>query len=316
MDLRTRRQQAAALFSFLLLFSPWSSAREEPPDRYQDLGGRVEAQLGGKTYVFPILKTDIEADIQGDLASVKVVQTFANPLSTPVHASYLFPLNHDAAVHAMTMEVGDEKVQAQIKRVEEARQTFEHAKSEGKSAALLTQHRPNMFTQDVANLMPGSPIKVTLRYVQTVPKVDGQYELQVPLVVGPRYQPKGAGVPPGESSAVDAERENIAAEDDTPPEEPGEPLHPEQVARTAHGKKPAHSKTPFGRWEVEALPDYPPVNGLDIPDQVDTERVGIVVHVNGGMPIAELTSPTHPLTTDRLTPERSDVRLRLRAKIT
>jgi Ca-activated chloride channel family protein len=62
----------------------------------------------------------------------------------------------------MTMEVGDERVQAKIQRIEEARATFQKAQSEGRSAALLTQHRPNMFTQDIANLMPGLPIKVTL----------------------------------------------------------------------------------------------------------------------------------------------------------
>ncbi|MBK6611754.1 MAG: hypothetical protein IPG29_13005 [Sphingobacteriales bacterium] len=87
-------------------------------------------------------------------------------------------------------------MQAKIQRIEEARATFKKAQSEGRSAALLTQHRPNMFTQDIANLMPGLPIKVTLTYAQTVPRVDGAYELVVPLVVGPRYQPQGAGVAP------------------------------------------------------------------------------------------------------------------------
>ena len=46
------------------------------------------------------------------------------------------------------------------------------------------QHRPNMFTQKIANLIPELPIKVTLEYVQTIPKVDGDYRLVVPLIVG------------------------------------------------------------------------------------------------------------------------------------
>ena len=40
-----------------------------------------------------------------------------------------------------------------------------------------------------------------IEYSQIVPKVDGAYELVVPMVVGPRYQPAGAGQPPGTSSA-------------------------------------------------------------------------------------------------------------------
>jgi Ca-activated chloride channel homolog len=155
----------------------------------KDLGGRITAEAAGKTILFPSLKTDIVADVQGDLVTVTVTQTFVNPTPTPLNARYLFPLHKEAAVFAMTMEVGEEIVQAKIREREEARQTFEQGKREGKAAALLEQHRPNMFVQEIANLMPGDPIKVTLRYTQTVPRIDGGYELVVPLVVGPRYIP-------------------------------------------------------------------------------------------------------------------------------
>ena len=68
------------------------------------------ADAGGKTIHFPSLKTDVVADIQGDLATVTVTQTFVNPTATPLNAKYLFPFHKDAAVFAMTMEVGDEVV--------------------------------------------------------------------------------------------------------------------------------------------------------------------------------------------------------------
>ena len=143
----------------ILTWSAITGALAAVPD---DLGGRIEAQVNGKPITLPLLKTDIDADVQGDVAQVTVTQTFANPLNQAVHATYLFPLNETAAVSAMTMEVGDERIQAKIQRIETARATFEKAKNEGRSAALLSQHRPNMFTQDIANLMPGLPIKVTL----------------------------------------------------------------------------------------------------------------------------------------------------------
>ena len=154
-----------------------------------ELSGTVTAQVDGKKVHFPLLKTDIEADVQGDLASVTVTQTFANPLRRPLNATYLFPLTEEAAVYAMEMHIGDERVVAQIRRRAEARKTFETAKRDGKAAALLTQHRPNMFTQEIANLMPGQSIKVSLRYTHVVPRKDGAYELVMPLVVGPRYNP-------------------------------------------------------------------------------------------------------------------------------
>ena len=174
--------------AFILSVAPQHARAAGQAD--QELGGAVTATVDGQQIHFPAMKTDITADIQGDLATVTVVQTFTNPTMTPVNATYLFPLNKDAAVHAMRMEVGDEIVTATIMKKAQAEQTFEKAKTEGRAAALLVQHRPNMFTQDIANLMPGLPVKITLEYTQAVPRIDGAYELVVPLVVGPRYQPR------------------------------------------------------------------------------------------------------------------------------
>ena len=231
-----------------------------------DLGGSVEAQVGGKTIHFPALNTDIQAEVRGDLATVTVTQTFANPTQVPLNATYLFPLNKDAAVHAMTMEVGDEIIQAEIHRIEEAKKKFNQAKSEGKAASMLTQHRPNMFTQKIANLMPGLPVKVTLAYDQTVPRVDGHYELVVPLIVGPRYQPVRSGKAP-----------NILGEDNK--------VVPSQVS----------SGMQFNQWEIETLPDYPDVAGLTLPDTIDKDRVSIHVNLEAGTPIATAHSRTHAI---------------------
>jgi Ca-activated chloride channel family protein len=231
-----------------------------------DLGGSVQAIVDGKSFHFPMLKTDIQTNVQGDLATVTVTQTFANPTSTPLNATYLFPLNKDAAVHAMTMEVGDEIVKAQIHKIEEAKKKFVAAKRKGKAASLLTQHRPNMFTQRIANLMPGLPIKVTLVYDQTVPRVDGTYELVIPLIVGPRYQPAHSGKPP---QVVD---DGVTV-----------------------GIKKVRAETQFNQWEIETLPSYPDVAGLTIPDTINKDRVSIQVNLEAGAAIPNLYSRTHTI---------------------
>ena len=151
--------------------------------------GGMRALVGGEPINFPALETDVQVDAQGDIANVTVTQVFSNPAPTPVNATYVFPLPHGAAVHAMTMEVGNERIRAQIDRIEVATETFAEAQSNGQAAALVTQERANVFTQRIANLVPGLPVRVTIEYVQTVPQVDGTYELVVPLVVGPRYFP-------------------------------------------------------------------------------------------------------------------------------
>lgn len=236
------------------------------------MGGRMEAyeesSSGGAPLHLPVLKTRIAVDIQGDLANVLVEQTFANPTNAALNAVYLFPLNKDAAVHAMTMEVGEEKIIGQVKKSQEARETFEKARSEGRAAALLTQHRPNMFTQEIGNLMPGLPITTRIEYVQPLPKIDGEYELVLPLVVGPRFQP------PVEQS-----------------QEASPPPH-------------APSQNVSGRWELENLPEYPEVIGLPLPESIDAKRVEINITLDAGIAVDRFYSDTHPLAITSPTPEK------------
>ncbi|HSF96501.1 MAG TPA: VIT and VWA domain-containing protein [Thermohalobaculum sp.] len=239
----------------------------------EGLGGHVTAEANGQQIVFPTLKTEVTGDLQGDLATVTIRQVFANPTLTPLNATYLFPLNKDAAVHAMTMEVAGEIVTAVIARREEARQTFETAKSEGRSAALLEQHRPNMFTQEIANLMPGEPVTVTLEYSQVVPRVDGAYELRVPLVVGPRYIPPAPALV---MAGFDSDAPAAPMDDETPA---------------------AEQPAALGEWSFPPVPDYPPVAGLTIPPLVDAERVSLNLTLKSGMPIGSVSSPTHGLDT-------------------
>lgn len=155
-----------------------------------DVAGQLIAERDGKRISLPLLNSDYSINIEGTVATVQVSQIFSNPNNVALNAKYLFPLNQHAAVFAMKMEVGDEVIEAIIKEKSIAKATFEQAKSEGKTASLLTQHRPNMFTQNIANLMPNMPVKVTISYVQSLPKIDGRYSLVVPMIVSPRFGQK------------------------------------------------------------------------------------------------------------------------------
>lgn len=255
--------------TFFLLPGVWTS--EAYAQTVDDLAGRVVGFTAGGEVDMPLLKSDLKVDIQGNMATVRVRQVFANPTEFPMSAEYLFPLSQNAAVYSMQMQVGDEVVQAQIQRKAEAEQTFKKAEQEGKAATLLTQHRPNMFTQNIANLMPGQPVAVTLSYVQSVPKIDGAYELVLPLVVGPRYQ-GGANSDEGPADPVLAEY----AVDEGKPAATG----------------------PVGSWNVAKLPAYPPVSGLTIPDIIDPARVSLDVTLDAAVPISMLESATHELDID------------------
>jgi Ca-activated chloride channel homolog len=262
-----------------VLLAPVAGTAAVPGDNR--MGGRMTARIGERTFAFPTLKTNVRANVKGDLATVVVTQTFANPTNVPLNATYLFPLNKDAAVFAMTMEVGDEIVSAVIQKKAEARKTFETAKRAGKAAALLEQHRPNMFTQEIANLMPGLPVKVTLKYTQTVPRVGDAYELVVPLVVGPRYVPRNHRSTNRVAGLAANRPPNAVKRDDDGPVTPPAPVP---------------VKPQLGTWQLGAVPKYPEVSGLTIPPVIDSDRVNIAVDLHSAIAVQSTASPSHALT--------------------
>lgn len=152
---------------------------------------------------FPLKSTDVTTNINGVIAKTTVVQTYVNEGDKPINARYVFPTSSTVTVHGMKMEIGNHVVTAQIKEKEEAKEEYEEAKSEGKSVSLLEQKRPNVFTMDVANIMPGDTARIELHYTEMITSVEGIYEFVFPTVVGPRYVT-------GEPSAPVADNEVIS----------------------------------------------------------------------------------------------------------
>ena len=142
----------------------------------------------------PLKHTDVQAEISGFLSRVRVTQEFENPFKDKIEAVYTFPLPQDAAVDDMTMTIGSRTVRGKILPREEAQAVYEAAKTNGQVASLLDQERPNIFTQSVANILPGEQIKITISYVETLKYEKGAYEFVFPMVVGPRYIPGAPNV--------------------------------------------------------------------------------------------------------------------------
>ncbi len=156
----------------------------------------------GRRVALPLEHTAVEAEVSGFVSRVQVVQTFQNPFAERIEALYVFPLPDKGAVDGMTMRIGQRTVRGEIKRREEARQLYEAAKNQGRTAALLDQERPNIFTQAVANILPGEKIQITLTYVAPLAYDAGEYTFNFPMVVGPRYIPANGSVSAAEAKRI------------------------------------------------------------------------------------------------------------------
>lgn len=141
----------------------------------------------------PLLKTTANVDISGIIADVTIHQVYHNSGDTAIEAVYVFPASTRAAVYHMKMKISEREIIAVIQEKQKARQMYEEAKKEGKRASLLEQENPNVFTMNVANIMPGDTLTVEMKYTEVVVPTENIYEFIYPTIVGPRYTGKESG---------------------------------------------------------------------------------------------------------------------------
>lgn len=141
----------------------------------------------------PLKATQVEVRISGVMADVTVTQTYRNEGQRAIEAKYVFPGSTRAAVHGMSVRLGERLITAQIREKQQARVEFDAAKKEGKTAALLEQQLPNVFQMQVAHILPGDDVRVELRYTELMLPSAGNYQFVFPTVVGPRYHSPQSG---------------------------------------------------------------------------------------------------------------------------
>ena len=184
------KQQIQLLLALVCMF--FSSALAGVPDEEQTLAPYFQIIENGsvgesETENFPLQSTDVKVEISGTIADVEVRQVYQNRGKHTIEALYVFPGGTGSAVHGLTLKIGDRIIEAEINERKKAKQKYEEAKSAGKTASLLEQHRPNVFQMNVANILPGDTIEAVLRYTELLKPSEKVYEFVYPTVVGPRY---------------------------------------------------------------------------------------------------------------------------------
>jgi Ca-activated chloride channel family protein len=179
---------SAIAWTALTLTLAFKTAWATPADRIR--GGELRLlDDRGFGEALPLKHTEMRAEISGKVARVEVTQVFQNPYERKIEAVYVFPLPHRAAIDRMEIRLGERTIKGFVKKRDEARQIYERARAAGQVAALLDQERPNLFTQSVANILPGTEVQVKIGYVEVVSYQAEAYQFTFPMVVGPRFIP-------------------------------------------------------------------------------------------------------------------------------
>lgn len=153
--------------------------------KHRSEGGRLVTTDGRE---LPLAGVEVKAEAGGGIARVTLTQKFKNPYTEPLHVTYQVPLPSDGAVAGYAFRIGERRVVGEVDKLRMARERFERAIVEGRTAALLTQERSNLFTQELGNVPPGELITVELSVDQRLRWLsEGMWEWRFPTVVPPRY---------------------------------------------------------------------------------------------------------------------------------
>lgn len=146
----------------------------------------------------PLKGVEVEGEVLGAHARVRVRQRYCNEAKAAVEAVYTFPLPADATLTAFAMTCAGRRMEGAVKEREAAFRQYDDAVVAGHGAALLEQERPDVFTATVGNLLPGEETLVEVEYVQRVSADEGSLRWMIPTLVAPRYIP---GSPGGDRTA-------------------------------------------------------------------------------------------------------------------
>ncbi len=163
------------------------------PQPASSAGGRLVA-LDGRA--LPLLSTRLTATAAGGLCRVVLEQRFKNSHAEPLHVGYRFPLPHDGAVSGFAFRLGDRRIVGEVDKLASARERFEEALVEGRTAALLEQVRGSVFSQELGNVPPGAEVVAELTIDQRLAWLpEGAWEWRFPTALAPRYQGTEGRVP-------------------------------------------------------------------------------------------------------------------------
>ena len=134
------------------------------------------------------LDITLNIEVNGLVAYAQIKQVFINPYNIELEGKYQFPLPENAAIKHLKVKVADKEIIGQIMEKKAAKAVYERAKKSGKKASLVQQQRPNLFTNNIANIPAQSTVVVTLDFIMPVTFNLNQLSLKLPLAMTARYQ--------------------------------------------------------------------------------------------------------------------------------
>lgn len=155
----------------------------------------IDSQIKGILFekeggVVPLVGVDVQADINGRGAKVKISQRFRNTEKKTIEAVYKFPLPENVAVCGFRALIDNRIIEGRIEEKEKAFEFYDKALAEGHKAQLMDEERPNIFTLSIGNIKPGSSVIIEITYITLLDAHGTEVRFYLPTTISPRFTPE------------------------------------------------------------------------------------------------------------------------------
>lgn len=151
----------------------------------------VASREEGKGQPVPLTAVGVSVTIQGGLALVETKRTFRNQEERPIEALLTIPVPVQATFFGLTARIGERVLRGVAQGRSQARETYEEAVEEGKSAVLHEEILRGIHSLSVANLAAGATVEVSTRWTEVLRCAGSSGRLRIPMTVGEVYGSSG-----------------------------------------------------------------------------------------------------------------------------
>lgn len=136
----------------------------------------------------PLSKTQIDVLIDGGFATIETTRTFRNVEMDAIEAILTFPVPIDAVMHDLVVEIDGRRLAGKAVARGVARESYEQAIDDGKTAILHEEVLRGVHTISVGQLGPGKTCAVTSSFSTVMALGErGALSLRIPTTVGEVY---------------------------------------------------------------------------------------------------------------------------------
>jgi Ca-activated chloride channel family protein len=164
----------ALLASSLASFADGLIIIYNPPPRIRPMPHPIFAPL-------EVVFHKVDVSIDGQKATTRVEQEFANPNDATLEGDYLFPIPFGAHIDKFTMRVGDKDLEAELLDANKARAIYEDIVRRQRDPALLEYTGRAAFRVRIFPIEPRSRKKVQLSYTELLKNDGGVVSYLYPL---------------------------------------------------------------------------------------------------------------------------------------